>query len=113
MSRPKRENDQCENEWWRMVGSGVRWEQTWSTKVLTFFFFFNWWDVTEGINAKDKFGLTLQKALPLVAIPVVVAKVEQFMDLFPCYTMLLVMLQVVIRQFAIAELSVNFWVNLM
>ena len=67
----------------------------------------------EGINAKDKFGLTLQKALPLVAIPVVVAKVEQFMDLFPCYTMLLVMLQVVIRQFAIAELSVNFWVNLM
>ena len=30
----------------------------------------------EGINAKDKFGLTLQKALPLVAIPVVVAKVE-------------------------------------
>ena len=23
-----------------MVGSGVRWEQTWSTKVLTFFFFF-------------------------------------------------------------------------
>ena len=82
-------------------------------KSADFFFFFNWWDVTEGINAKDKFGLTLQKALPLVAIPVVVAKVEQFMDLFPCYTMLLVMLQVVIRQFAIAELSVNFWVNLM
>ena len=23
-----------------MVGSGVRWEQTWSTKVLTLFFFF-------------------------------------------------------------------------
>ena len=40
----------------------------------------------EGINTKDKFGLTLQKALPLVAIPVVVAKVEQFMDLFLCYT---------------------------
>ena len=30
----------------------------------------------EGINTEDKFGLTLQKAIPLVAIPVVVAKVE-------------------------------------
>ena len=30
----------------------------------------------EGINTKDKFGLTLQKAIPLVAIPVVVATVE-------------------------------------
>ena len=47
-----------------------------SADFFFFFFFFNWWDVTEGINAKDKFGLTLQKALPLVAIPVVVAKVE-------------------------------------
>ncbi|KAK7836372.1 hypothetical protein CFP56_022701 [Quercus suber] len=30
----------------------------------------------EDIYTKDKFGLTLQKAIPFVAIPVVVAKVE-------------------------------------
>ena len=30
----------------------------------------------EGISMKDKFGLTLQKAIPLVAIPVIDAKVE-------------------------------------
>ena len=36
MNRPKRANGQCENEWWRIVGSGVRWGHTWSTKVLTF-----------------------------------------------------------------------------
>ena len=32
----------------------------------------------EGINAKDKFGLTLQKALPLVAIPVVKGGARNF-----------------------------------
>ena len=51
----------------------------------------------EGINTKDKFGLTLQKAIPLVAIPVVVAKVEYLWTFFCVILMLLVMLQVVIR----------------
>ena len=38
VERTIRENEKKkENEWWRIVGSGVRWGHTWSTKVLTFF----------------------------------------------------------------------------
>ena len=43
-SWPKRENGQCENEWLRMMGSGVRWG-TWELKKIwpwPFFFFFCW-----------------------------------------------------------------------